>query len=73
MTKRPQVATVSDASGAAVQAAPVPIPVLTEVEEQIRTRAYQFYEERGREPGHEVEDWLRAEAEIYGANPRLAA
>ena len=33
-------------------------------EEEIRRHAYELYEERGREDGHDVEDWLRAEAEI---------
>jgi Protein of unknown function (DUF2934) len=32
--------------------------------EQIRRRAYDLYEERGREPGYAEQDWLRAEAEI---------
>ena len=31
---------------------------------QIRLRAYELYEARGREDGHELEDWLRAEEEI---------
>ncbi len=35
-------------------------------EEYIRLRAYHFFEERGYEHGHDVEDWLRAEAEILG-------
>jgi Protein of unknown function (DUF2934) len=35
-----------------------------ELEHQIRLRAHELYEERGRENGHEQEDWLRAEAEI---------
>jgi len=35
-------------------------------EDIIQARAYQFYEERGREDGHAVDDWLRAEAEIFG-------
>jgi DUF2934 family protein len=35
-----------------------------ELESQIRERAYELYEARGRENGHEVEDWLRAEEEI---------
>ncbi len=35
-------------------------------EEIIQARAYHFYEERGREHGHDLEDWLRAEAEIFG-------
>jgi hypothetical protein len=35
-----------------------------DLEEQIRCRAYELYERREREDGHEVEDWLQAEAEI---------
>ena len=38
-------------------------------EELIRVRAYQFYEERGCEDGHDFEDWLQAEAEIVGKKP----
>ncbi len=34
------------------------------LEEKIRLRAYTLYEERGREDGHDVDDWLRAEAEL---------
>jgi hypothetical protein len=34
--------------------------------EQIRRRAYQLYEQRGREDGRETEDWLQAEAELAG-------
>ena len=41
--------------------------------EQVRRRAYKLYEERGREDGHEIEDWLRAEAEINGRPARTAA
>jgi len=32
--------------------------------QQIQLRAYELYEQRGREHGHDVEDWLQAEAEI---------
>ena len=32
--------------------------------EEIRRRAHDLYEERGREPGYAEQDWLRAEAEI---------
>jgi DUF2934 family protein len=35
-----------------------------ELESQIRLRAYELYQERGGEEGHEVEDWLRAEEEL---------
>jgi hypothetical protein len=30
----------------------------------IEKRAYEIYEARGREPGMDEEDWLRAEAEV---------
>lgn len=35
-----------------------------DVLEKIRLRAYELYEQRGRGEGHEVEDWLKAEAEV---------
>ena len=35
-----------------------------ELEHQIRLRAYELYEARGREDGHELEDWFRAKEEI---------
>jgi hypothetical protein len=31
--------------------------------DEIARRAYQLFEERGREPGREWEDWFRAERE----------
>lgn len=39
-----------------------PIPINLEAE--IRRRAYELYEERGRTPGHADEDWLVAEQEV---------
>ena len=30
----------------------------------IALRAYALFEERGREPGRDVDDWLRAEREL---------
>ena len=35
-----------------------------EIEHQIRLLAYEHYETRGREDGHEQEDWFRAKEEI---------
>jgi hypothetical protein len=35
-----------------------------EIAEQIRVRAYELFEQRGRHEGHDHEDWARAEAEI---------
>ena len=31
---------------------------------QIERRAFQLYEARGREDGHDLDDWLRAEAAL---------
>ena len=39
----------------------------------IRERAYQLFEERGYEHGHDVEDWLQAESEIIGKKPSARA
>ena len=36
----------------------------SELEQQISLRAHELYEARGREDGHAMEDWLRAEEEI---------
>ncbi len=44
-----------------------------DLEHQIRQRAHELYEARGREDGHELEDWLRAEEEIAGKKTRTAA
>jgi len=38
-----------------------------DIEERIRRRAFEFYEERGRVDGLALDDWLRAEGEILGA------
>ncbi len=43
-----------------------------ELEEHIRQRAYELYEARGREQGHELEDWLRAEEEVRRSPRRRA-
>ena len=42
-------------------------------EELIRLRTYHFYENRGCEHGHDVEDWLEAEAEVMGKKPAAPA
>ncbi len=35
----------------------------TDIQEQIRRRAYGLYEQRGRDEGHELDDWLQSESE----------
>jgi hypothetical protein len=42
-----------------------------EVLQKIRLRAYELYEQRGREDGQDVEDWLKAESEVIAK--RVAA
>lgn len=36
----------------------------SELQEQIRRRAYELYEQRGRDDGREQDDWLQAELEV---------
>jgi hypothetical protein len=43
------------------------------LEEQIRRRAYELYEAQGREDGHDLDDWLRAEEEITRQKARIVA
>jgi hypothetical protein len=38
----------------------------SDIEERIRRRAYELYEQRGRVEGFALDDWLEAEAEILG-------
>lgn len=43
------------------------------LEEEIRRRAYELYELRGREDGYAEEDWTRAERELLARRgPRSA-
>jgi len=53
-----------------------PAPVRSEpqdLDQLIRLRAYQLYEARGREDGHELDDWLRAEEEFTWKKVRTVA
>jgi hypothetical protein len=36
------------------------------IEERIRRRAYELYEQRGRVDGFALDDWLQGETEILG-------
>lgn len=46
---------------------------MSDREEMVRARAYELYEQRGREDGHDMEDWLQAEAEITQPRTRRVA
>ena len=39
-----------------------------DTQEELRRRAYKLYELRGRENGHDLEDWLQAELELRHGN-----
>ena len=42
-------------------------------QDMIRVRAYELYENRGRENGQDEQDWLRAEQEILKAEGEVTA
>jgi hypothetical protein len=42
------------------------------IEDAVRERAYQLFEQHGCEHGHDLEDWLQAEAEITWKTRRRA-
>jgi len=44
-----------------------------ELQEQIRRRAYELYEQRGRDDGRELEDWLQAESEVTRQKTKTVA
>jgi hypothetical protein len=52
---------------------PTTTTVGSSLEKEIRRRAYQLYEERVREDGHDLDDWLSAEAEITGTHVKVTA
>ena len=35
-----------------------------DIREQVNRRAFELYEQRGRQDGHDLEDWLQAESEL---------
>ena len=40
------------------------------LDEKIRRRAHDIFEQRGRRNGHELADWLKAEAEVTGTKKK---
>ena len=61
---------------------PAPTPLMTtkptteatsELQEQIHRRAYELYEQRGRDDGHELDDWLQAESEVTQQKAKTVA
>jgi len=55
---------------------PVAIPTVesaVELQDQVRRRAYELYEQRGREDGHNLDDWLQAESEVLQQGMKAVA
>ncbi len=44
-----------------------------ELQDRIRERAFELYEQRGCQDGHELDDWLQAEAETTREEVATAA
>ena len=43
-----------------------------DLQEQVRRRAYELYEQRGQEDGHDLEDWLQAESDVARQRAKAA-
>jgi hypothetical protein len=41
-----------------------------QAQDYIAQRAYELYEQRGRQEGRALEDWLNAEQQLMGAAPQ---
>ncbi len=41
-----------------------PAPRVQASPERIRERAFEIFEQRGSQPGHDLQDWFRAERQI---------
>jgi hypothetical protein len=52
---------------------PVPTDAHPNLKEEIRHLAFELYVERGRTDGHDVDDWLHAEAEVKGTAVKATA
>jgi hypothetical protein len=46
---------------------------IASLQQAIQLRALQIYEQRGRETGNELEDWLQAERELTAPQTKKAA
>jgi len=66
--KQPIPETLGSSQNSPGPLAMMPHTVLSQ--DMIRARAYELYESRGRETGHDEQDWLRAEQEILKSEGR---
>jgi len=66
-----QVLTMPEAGSVVTRkTSPVSTPSV-DLATRIRERAYQLYQERGSAPGHETEDWFKAEREVLSGQSKL--
>jgi Protein of unknown function (DUF2934) len=63
MSKTAKTSSSASKKAVAVKSAPT--------QEDIARRAYQIYLERGGAPGHELDDWTRAERELVQRNGQV--
>jgi hypothetical protein len=61
--RTPKVSPDAEQSGPAIQ-----ISKADWTHERIARRAYELYEQRGRQEGRDLEDWLNAEGQLVGAS-----
>jgi hypothetical protein len=61
---------VATAPALAPEGKRVVVPI--NLDDEIRRRAYEIYEQRGCSPGNEHEDWLQAEREVLARYQQTA-
>ena len=59
--------------GVPPSAPPEPQEAPGDLEEKIRRRAYELYQQRGRVDGHALDDWFQAQAEILEIKAKTTA
>ena len=45
---------------------------IVDIDERVRQRAFELFQLRGFQDGHDFDDWMQAEAEILGKPQKLA-
>ena len=72
-SRESRVHTPSASEGPEPEEPGVVMPTPISSREDVPRRAYELYLERGGQDGHDVEDWLRAEADVMRGCGQSAA